>query len=195
MRRAAARDQAANLEDARQFAAMMHAMASCPHPVVARIQGAAYGGGVGLIACCDIAIAADSAKFGLIETKLGLVPAIISPYVIRAIGERHAMRLFLTAAIFDAEHARTIGLIHSVVAATQLDQAVCTELDLLLKGGPHAVCEAKALVQRNRNLGQSTQEKIDAANATLIARLRVSTEGQEGIGAFLSKRKPAWTIV
>lgn len=186
--------EAENYADSLRLAELMRTLAFLSKPTIARVNGAAYGGGVGLIACCDIAIAADSAKFGLIETKLGLVPAIISPYVIRAIGERHAMRLFLTAAIFDAEHARTIGLIHSVVAATQLDQAVCTELDLLLKGGPHAVCEAKALVQRNRSLGQSSQEKIDATNATLIARLRVSTEGQEGIGAFLSKRKPAWTI-
>ena len=192
MRGMASASEADNYADSLRLAELMRTLAFLSKPTVARINGAAYGGGVGLIACCDIAIAADTAKFGLTETRLGLVPAVISPYVIRAIGERHAMRLFLTAAIFDAEHARAIGLVHAAVAAAKLDDEVRTELDLLLKAGPQAVREAKALVQRDRGFVASTQGKIDAENAALIARLRASDEGQEGLGAFLGKRKAAW---
>ncbi len=194
MRGMASASEADNYADSLRLAELMRTLAFLSKPTVARINGAAYGGGVGLVACCDIAIAVDTAKFGLTETKLGLVPAVISPYVIRAIGERQAMRLFLTAAIFDAAHARTIGLVHATVAAAQLDDVVRTELDLLLKAGPHAVREAKALVHHDRNFVSRTQEKIDARNAALIARLRISDEGQEGLGAFLGKRKAAWTM-
>jgi methylglutaconyl-CoA hydratase len=192
MRGMASASEVDNYADSLRLAELMRTLAFLSKPTLAKVNGAAYGGGVGLVACCDIAIAADTAKFGLTETKLGLVPAVISPYVIRAIGERQAMRLFLTAAIFDAEHARTIGLVHNTVAAAQLDAVVRAELDLLLKAGPHAVREAKALVHRDRGFVSSTQEKIDANNAALIARLRISDEGQEGLGAFLGKRKAAW---
>jgi methylglutaconyl-CoA hydratase len=192
MRGMASASEVDNYADSLRLAELMRTLAFLSKPTLAKVNGAAYGGGVGLVACCDIAIAADTAKFGLTETKLGLVPAVISPYVIRAIGERQAMRLFLTAAIFDAEHARTIGLVHNTVAAAQLDAVVRAELDLLLKAGPHAVREAKALVHRDRGFVSSTQEKIDANNAALIARLRISDEGQEGLRAFLGKRKAAW---
>jgi methylglutaconyl-CoA hydratase len=155
------------------------------------VQGAAFGGGVGLVACCDIAIGVPEAKFGLTESKLGLLPAVISPYVIAAIGTRHARRLFATAEVFDAEEARRIGLLHAVANATALDTAVQKQVDLLLKAGPVAAASAKALVRRVAAGGDGA--RVDADNADLIARLRVSPEGQEGIQAFLDKRKPAWT--
>jgi methylglutaconyl-CoA hydratase len=158
-----------------------------PKPTIARVNGAAFGGGVGLVACCDIAIGADAAKFGLTETKLGLVPAVISPYVIAASGARHARRLFLTAQLFDAREAERIGLLHRAVPAGELDAAVEAELDRLLAAGPLAVREAKALVRR---IARGANH--DVANAELIARLRVSPEGQEGLAAFFDKRKPAW---
>jgi methylglutaconyl-CoA hydratase len=159
---------------------------------VARINGAAYGGGIGLIACCDVAIATDAAKFGLTEVKLGLVPAVISPYVVRAIGPRHARRLFLNGAVFGAPKALAIGLVHAIVSVAELDVAVQIEVNLLLKAGPIALREAKQLVQRNIGVSVAGQERIDESNAELIARLRVSREGQEGLAAFLDKRTPAW---
>jgi methylglutaconyl-CoA hydratase len=154
------------------------------------VQGAAFGGGVGLVACCDIAIGVPEAKFGLTESKLGLLPAVISPYVIAAIGPRQARRWFATAEIFDADEARRIGLLHDVVNSTTLDTAVQRQVDLLLKAGPVAAASAKALVRRVAAGGDGGT--LDAANADLIAKLRVSAEGQEGLGAFLDKRKPDW---
>ncbi|MGH8078937.1 MAG: enoyl-CoA hydratase-related protein, partial [Lysobacter sp.] len=144
----------------------------------------------GLVACCDIAIAAPEAKFGLTESKLGLLPAVISPYVIEAIGARQSRRWFASAEIFDAATALRIGLLHDVVAADQLDAAVDKQLALLLKAGPHAAAQAKALVRRVA--GERDGAKLDADNAALIASLRVSAEGQEGLSAFLDKRKPEW---
>ncbi len=192
MRRMAAASEADNRADAAALARLMATLDALPQAVIARVNGSAFGGGVGLIACCDIAIAARDAKFGLTETKLGLVPAVISPYVLRAIGERQARRYFLTAEIFDAERALAIGLLHECVDADALDTAVDRQIDLLLKAGPHAVREAKGLVRRIALADTAARAAIDRDNAALIARLRVSAEGQEGLGAFLDKRKPAW---
>lgn len=185
MRRMAQASEAENRDDARRLATLMRTLDECPKPTVARVNGAAFGGGVGLVACCDIAIAAPGAKFGLTEARLGLVPAVISPYVIAAIGARQARRLFLTAQLFDAREAERIGLVHAL--ADDLDAAVQAEVERLLAAGPIAVKEAKALVRRVAAHGEH-----DVANAELIARLRVSPEGQEGLNAFFDKRKPAW---
>jgi methylglutaconyl-CoA hydratase len=191
MRGMAAASEADNRDDALALARLLRILDTLPKPTIARVHGAAFGGGVGLVAACDIAIAATEAKFGLTESRLGLLPAVISPYVIAAIGTRQARRWFATAETFDAEEARRIGLLHDVVNATALDSAVQRQVELLLKAGPIAAASAKALV---REVAAATNaEAIDQANAALIARLRVSPEGQEGIGAFLEKRKPAWT--
>jgi methylglutaconyl-CoA hydratase len=191
MRGMAAASEAENRDDALALARLLRTLDALPKPTIARVHGAAFGGGVGLVAACDIAIGVPEAKFGLTESRLGLLPAVISPYVIAAIGARQARRWFATAEIFDAGEARRIGLLHEVVDATALDTAVQRQIDLLLKAGPIAAASAKALV---RDVVAGTDATaIDQANAALIARLRVSAEGQEGIGAFLEKRKPAWT--
>ncbi|QNP40494.1 enoyl-CoA hydratase/isomerase family protein [Lysobacter solisilvae (ex Woo and Kim 2020)] len=190
MRGMAAASEDANRDDALALARLMRTLDELPKPTIARVHGAAFGGGVGLVACCDIAIGAPEAKFGLTESKLGLLPAVISPYVIEAIGARQARRWFATAEIFDAAEAQRIGLLHDVVNATTLDTAIQRQVDLLLKAGPTAAASAKQLVRRVA--GESNRDHLDADNAALIARLRVSPEGQEGLGAFLDKRKPAW---
>lgn len=190
MRGMAAADEADNRADALALAALMRRLDELPKPTIARVHGAAFGGGVGLIACCDIAIGTADARFGLTESKLGLLPAVISPYVIAAIGARQARRYFASAEIFDAEQARRIGLLHEVVAADQLDTTVQHHLELLLKAGPKAAAAAKRLVREVA--WRHDRDAIDDANADLIARLRVSPEGQEGLTAFLDKRKPAW---
>lgn len=190
MRAMAAATEAENRTDALALARLMRVLDELPHPTLARVQGAAFGGGVGLIACCDIAIGVPEAKFGLTESRLGLLPAVISPYVIDAIGARQARRWFATAETFDAAEALRIGLLHAVVPADALDEAVTRQLDLLLRAGPYAASEAKALVRRVA--ADHDRDKLGKDNADLIARLRVSREGQEGIGAFLEKRKPAW---
>jgi methylglutaconyl-CoA hydratase len=192
MRRMAAASAEDNRADALRLAALMRTLDGMPQATVARVHGAAYGGGVGLIACCDIAVAASAAKFGLTETKLGLVPAVISPYVIAAIGARQARRCFLNAEIFDAATALRLGLVHEIVDAEQLDARVSAQIDLLLKAGPVAVREAKRLVRTVAGADPTQRQALDASNAALIARLRVSPEGQEGLGAFLDKRKPNW---
>ena len=191
MRGMATAGEAENRADALALARLMRTLDTLPKPTIARVQGAAFGGGVGLVACCDIAIGTPEAKFGLTESRLGLLPAVISPYVIAAIGPRQSRRYFATAEIFDAAEALRIGLLHQVVAADDLDAAVQRQIDLLLKAAPLAAAQAKSLVQRVAAGGEG--ESIDMANAELIARLRVSPEGQEGLSAFLDKRKPAWT--
>ena len=190
MRGMAAASEAENREDSLALARMLRALDELPKPTIARVHGAAFGGGVGLVAACDIAIGVQEARFGLTEARLGLLPAVISPYVVAAIGKRHARRYFATAEIFDAAQAQRMGLLHEVVAADALDATVQYQIDLLLKAGPIASAAAKALV---RNVAAASGPvAIDAANAALIARLRVSPEGQEGIAAFLEKRKPKW---
>ncbi|WP_141452487.1 enoyl-CoA hydratase-related protein [Pseudoxanthomonas sp. z9] len=190
MRGMAAAGEAENREDALALARLMRTLDELPRPTLARVHGAAFGGGVGLVACCDIAIGVPEAKFGLTESKLGLLPAVISPYVIAAIGPREARRWFATAEIFDAAAARDIGLLHQVVEADALDAAVQRQIDLLLKAGPLAAATAKQLV--SRVAAHADRDRLDADNAALIARLRVSAEGQEGLSAFLEKRAPAW---
>jgi methylglutaconyl-CoA hydratase len=192
MRGMAKASEAENREDSLRLAALMRTLQFLPKPTVARVNGAAYGGGVGLIACCDIAIGVNTAKFGLTEVKLGLVPAVISPYVMAAIGVRQARRLFLTGEIFDAETAVNIGLLHESVSAEYLDDTVHGVLKQLAKAGPVAQREAKQLVFGMHGLTEPVAERIDHDNAALIARLRVSEEGQEGLGAFLDKRAAAW---
>jgi methylglutaconyl-CoA hydratase len=190
MRGMAAAGEAENRDDALALARLMRTLDELPKPTIARVHGAAFGGGVGLVACCDIALGTPDAKFGLTESKLGLLPAVISPYVIEAVGARQARRWFATGEVFDAHEAQRIGLLHDVVNATALDNAVQRQVDLLLKAGPHAAAHAKALVRRVA--AQADRDVLDADNAALIARLRVSAEGQEGLGAFLDKRKPDW---
>lgn len=191
MRAMASASEAENRDDALALARLMRSLNELPKPTIAKVHGAAYGGGVGLVACCDIAIGAHDARFGLTESKLGLLPAVISPYVIAAIGSRQARRWFASAETFDAAEACRIGLLHDVVNATTLDTAVQRQVDLLLKAGPIASSHAKALV--GAVAGPHDSDAIDGANAALIAALRVSPEGQEGLSAFLDKRKPRWT--
>ena len=194
MRRMAAAGEDANRDDALALAGLLRALDELPKPTIARVHGAAFGGGVGLVAACDIAIGVTGAKFGLTESRLGLLPAVISPYVVAAIGARQARRWFASAETFDAAEALRIGLLHQVVEADALDAAVQRQVDLLLKAGPRAAANAKALVRTVvANDGSPTgRDELDAANAELIAALRVSPEGQEGIAAFLEKRPPSW---
>lgn len=194
MRGMAAAGEQENREDSLRLAALMHRLNFLSKPTVARVNGSAYGGGVGLVACCDIAIGVDGAKFALSEVKLGLVPAVISPYVIEAIGPRQARRLFLTAEVIDAAEAMRIGLLHACVAPEMLDEAVDRSLHWLSKGGPLAQGEAKQLVRRLSGLDPATAAAHDRENAGLIARLRVSAEGQAGLGAFLDKQAPSWAV-
>jgi methylglutaconyl-CoA hydratase len=192
MRRMAAASEAENRRDALDLARLMRTLNFLPKPTIARVNGSAYGGGVGLIACCDHAIGVEQAKFALSEVKLGLVPAVISPYVVAAIGARAARRWFVSGEVFDAAEVHRIGLLHQCVAAAELDAAVDRALHFLAKGGPIAQREAKALALRAAGATSDAQLELDSANADLIARLRVSPEGQEGLGAFLDKRAPRW---
>jgi len=192
MRGMAGASERENLDDSLRLAKLMRTLQFLSKPTVARVNGAAYGGGVGLVACCDIAVGVDTAKFALSEVKLGLVPAVISPYVIAAIGLREARRLFITGEVFEADTAARIGLLHLTVSATELDKTIDRQLYLLAKAGPHAQREAKQLALRVGGSDMAQAERIDAANAELIAHLRTSEEGQHGLGAFLDKRAPRW---
>lgn len=191
MRGMAAASEGENRRDAFALARLMRTLDELPHPTIARVHGAAFGGGVGLIACCDIAIGVPEARFGLTESRLGLLPAVISPYVIAAIGARQARRWFATAELFDAAEAQRIGLLHAVAPAEALDAAIDRQIALLLRAGPVAAGQAKALVRRVA--GEIDRDRLDHDNAHLIARLRVSPEGQEGLAAFLDKRTPLWS--
>jgi len=192
MRGMAAASEPENREDALHLARMLRLLHFLSKPTLARVHGAAYGGGIGLIACCDIAIGADSATFALSEVRLGLVPATISPYVMAAIGARQARRLFVTGEVFDAARAAEIGLLHECVPDADLDASIERVLRALHRGAPQARLEAKRLALRVAGLDERESGKVDARNAELIARLRVGEEGQEGLSAFLDKRKPAW---
>jgi methylglutaconyl-CoA hydratase len=192
MRRMAKASADENRDDALRLAKLLRTLQFFPKPTVGRINGSAYGGGVGLVACCDIAIGIEGAKFSLSEVKLGLVPATIAPQVVQAIGPRQARRLFTSAEIFDATEAARIGLLHQCVATDKLDEAVDRQLHYLAKGGPAAQHEAKLLALRTAGMTIESAERIDAENAELIARLRVSPEGQQGLSAFLEKHPPPW---
>jgi methylglutaconyl-CoA hydratase len=193
MRASAQYDEARNIEDALKLAELMSTLDGMRIPTIARVNGAAFGGGVGLIACCDIAVASTAAKFSLSEVRLGLVPSVISPYVIAAIGAHNARRYFLTADAITADKAREIGLIHEVAEPEKLDAAVEREVALLLKGGPKALTAAKNLIAGQVALSTSARRNLRSKTANIIAQLRVSKEGQEGLSAFLEKRLPNWT--
>jgi methylglutaconyl-CoA hydratase len=177
-----------NVRDASNMARMYAAINECPLPVIGRIQGAAIGGGVGLVAVCDIAICAPDSKFGLTEVKLGILPAVISPYMIAKIGQSHARALFMTGERFDAQRALRIGLVHRV--AEDLDAAVNETVAQIKTSGPQAVRECKKLIAH-----VVSHDLIDAVPYTIetIAARRVSDEGQAGMNAFLKKEKPPWT--
>jgi methylglutaconyl-CoA hydratase len=192
MRRMAGFSSAQNVADAKALAAMLATLDTMTKPTIARVHGAAYGGGVGLVACCDIAIAAPQATFALSEAKLGLIPATIGPYVVAAIGARHARRLFLTAERFDASEALRIGLVHEVAAAEAIDARIDALAQALLAAGPEAQREAKALVRAIA--GRPIDAKLVVDTARRIARVRASAEGREGVAAFLDKRPPAWAV-
>jgi methylglutaconyl-CoA hydratase len=191
MKAMAGYDEARNLADARGLSRLLWTLDRLPKPTIGRVQGAALGGGVGLVACCDIVVASRSASFTLSEVKLGLVPATIGPYVVAAIGERACRRYFLTAERFHAEEALRLGLVHRLVEADELDLGVEEVLAALLANGPNAVAAAKELIFA---VGR---RPVDAAvaeeTARRIAAIRASPEGREGIGAFLEKRKPGWS--
>lgn len=180
-----------NLRDATAAAEMFLAVNTIPAIVIGRIHGAALGGGCGLAAVCDVVVAEDGAIFGLTETKLGILPAMISPYVLQKIGASAARELFLTGMRFDANRAKTIGLVHDVVPAAALDDGVAVYVKEALSASPTAVARAKALIPRV--LGRAPADVI-GITAEAIAAQRVSPEGQEGLTAFLQKRSPAWTI-
>ncbi len=190
MRRTAGYSREENLRDARGLAALMRTLDGLPKPTIALVQGPAYGGGVGLVACCDVALASPRATFCLSEVKLGLVPAVISPYVVAAIGARAARRYALTAEAFDAAEARRIGLVHEVVAEDALRATAGRISDALLRNGPRAVAAAKALVARVARA--PLDDALVAETAERIASIRASDEGREGLAAFLEKRTPGW---
>lgn len=178
-----------NLRDARTAAAMFRAINSLPVAVIGRIHGAALGGGSGLAAVCDIVVAADNTIFGFTETKLGILPSMISPFVLPKIGVSAARELFLTGMRFDAERARQIGLVHAVVPAAGLDEAVQRYVDEMLTAAPTGVAAAKALIPM---VWGEQPEAVAELTAQAIAVQRVSPEGQDGLRAFLDKRKPGW---
>ncbi|MEO0421440.1 MAG: enoyl-CoA hydratase-related protein [Pseudomonadota bacterium] len=192
MKRMAAADARANRDDALALAQMLRRLTGLPQPVVARVHGYAYGGAVGLASACDIVLAADDARFALSEVRLGLVPAVISPFVVEAIGARQAHRYFLTGESFDAATAQRIGLVHEVVPAPVLDARLEQILRELAQAGPAAQREAKTLINTLVSGDHADAGETDAYTADLIARVRDSAEGREGIGAFLDKRTPAW---
>ncbi|WP_207063588.1 enoyl-CoA hydratase/isomerase family protein [Motiliproteus sp. SC1-56] len=191
MRRMAENSFDDNMVDARGLARLMQLLNDLPQPTIALVQGAAFGGAVGLAACCDMVVATHASRFCLSEVKIGLIPAVISPYVVRAIGERQARRYFLTAETFDADLAQHWGLVHQVVAETaQLDAAAEALIAQLLGNSPQAIAQAKQLIDAVAN--RPTDAAVIEDTARRIAEIRVSAEGQEGLSAFLNKRKPSW---
>jgi methylglutaconyl-CoA hydratase len=178
-----------NLEDARRLAMMFWTIDECPKPVVAKVLGAAMGGGAGLLAVADVVVADSEARFAFSEVRLGIGPATIAPFVVRKIGTSHARSLFLTGERFGAERAREIGLVHRVVLRDGLDEAVEEKVGELLEGGPVAQATIKGLLRR-----LETTEPMEAPGLTarVISELRTGEEGQEGLAAFLEKREPGW---
>jgi methylglutaconyl-CoA hydratase len=190
MQRASEASQEWNLQDARKFAAMLARIESCPKPTVARVQGAALGGGVGLACACDIAVAADNASFSVSEAKFGILPAVIGPYVTNAVGKRHAMRLALTTARIGAHEALAIGLVQQVAPLAELDAAVDATLKELLAGSPNAQREIKQLFAQFE-VGPITPE-VRELTAQTISRVRGTDEAKEGFAAFFGKRPANW---
>ncbi len=190
MRRMAGYTRDENVRDANALAELLYKLNFLPVPTIARVQGAAMGGGCGLVACCDIALAADDAVFAFSEVKLGLIPATISPHVLRAIGEKPARRYFQTAERFGAERARELGLVSEVMEESALDEAVEKTAGLVLSNSPEAVKAAKQLVFDVA--GKPITPELMRQTSESIAGIRASEEGKEGLSAFLEKRKPAW---
>jgi methylglutaconyl-CoA hydratase len=189
MKRMAGFSEAENLADAKKLAALLQAIDTCPKPVIARVQGNAFAGAIGLIACSDLAVAVQEAEFAVTEVRLGLIPAVISPYLIRAMGARQARRWFLTAERFSADQALAMNLVHEVVPADQLDPCVDHWIDAVRRAGPLALKAAKDLVQA---VDTSPDAALIDETARRIAAIRASAEGKEGVSAFLEKRKPGW---
>jgi methylglutaconyl-CoA hydratase len=189
MRRSAGMSREENEADAARFARMMLALDELPVPTIARVNGTCLGGGMGLIACCDVVIADEGADFGFTEVRLGIAPAVISSFVLPKIGAAAARRWFLTGEIFRADVAQAMGLVHEVVAASELDLAVARVTAAIAGNGPRAVAAAKRLIRENTALAR---EGAIENSVKAIAALRTSPEGQEGLGAFLEKRRPAW---
>lgn len=189
MQAATAFTEEENLNDALRLADLLYTINTFPCAVIGRINGTAMGGGVGLVSVCDIVIAAESARFAFSEVKLGIAPAVISPYVVRKIGETNVRVLFLTGERFSAARAREIGLVHAVVPLENLDDAVQKALNELLTSGPQAIRASKTLAL---NVGTMDYQSVRRYTAETIAQLRVGPEGQEGLRAFLEKRKPNW---
>ena len=190
MKKMAGYSREENLADAAGLAAMLRAIHDCGKPVVARVQGDCYAGGMGLATACDIVVAADAAAFCLSEVKLGLIPATISPYVIRAMGAQAARRYFITAERFSAAAAQRMGLVHECVPADALDDAVAALLKSLLAASPDAVAAAKRLV--SDVAGQPLTDALVQDTVVRIADIRASEQGREGVRSFLEKRKPSW---
>ena len=191
MKRMVEYDLEDNLADSRKLSALMHGLDTLPCPTLCRVQGAAFGGAVGLAACCDIVIASEKAKFCLSEVNIGLSPAVISPYVQRALGQRQMRRYALSAEVMDAPTALVLGLAHHVVEPEALDSAVDTMIDTLMKGSPQAQRATKALLADVAQAPDSDDTRKHTCQ--VIAKLRVSEEGQEGLASFFDKRRPAWT--
>ena len=189
MKRMAGYSYEENLADAAGLARLMNVLDRLPKPTIGLINGAAYGGGVGLVACCDIAIASERASFCLSEVKLGILPAAISPYVVAAIGPRQARRYFQTAEVIPADEARRIGLVHEVVAPDRMEAACDRILAAIFQGAPGAQADAKDLVF---TVDRPLTDEVMSETGRRIALRRASDEGREGIGAFLAKREPAW---
>jgi methylglutaconyl-CoA hydratase len=189
MRETAGLSYEENLEDARRLAMMFWTIDECPKPVVAKVLGAAMGGGAGLLAVADVVVADSEARFAFSEVRLGIGPVTIAPFVVRKIGTSHARSLFLTGERFDAERAREIGLVHRIVSRDGLDEAVEEKVGELLEGGPVAQATIKGLLRR-----LETTEPMEAPGLTarVISELRTGEEGQEGLAAFLEKREPGW---
>lgn len=190
MQQQGAASPAENVADARRLAQLFQTVATCPKPTIARVQGGAYGGGVGLIAACDFALGSNVAAFCISEVRLGLIPATIAPYVLRAIGERNARRYFLTAERIDAATAQRIGLLHEVVGLEHLDDRLQEITSALLAGAPGAQAEAKELIAAVA--GQPITEALIEDTAQRIGRRRAQDEAREGLAAFLEKRSAAW---
>ena len=191
MKRMATLSEEENRNDAQRLAELMHALNNLNKPTIALVDGAAYGGAVGLIACCDMAIATQRSRFCLSEVKIGLSPAVISPFVVAAIGERQARRYFLTAEVFDAQQAQQFELLHEVVEDKDALQEASEKLVSALQGNsPQAMDKTKQLIKQvsRRDIDQDMRDYT----VNLIASIRVSEEGQEGLGSFLEKRKPSW---
>ena len=181
-----------NYEDSLNLAMMLREIYECPKPVIGRINGPAIGGGTGVVAVCDIAIAAEDAVFAFTETKLGITPAAISPYLLKRMGERNLREYFLTGQRFSAQKAMEMGLVNAVAPAERLEAEVQARIDMILTGGPHALAVSKELI---RAIGERSLDENGPYTAEVISRLRMSEEGQDGMNAFLDKRKPRWIAV